>query len=326
MLTMPIIPSNYIAKHLWKNPHLNTLYPAIFRSVKGLELKRERLELTDGDFLDLDWAGSKQSKRLLVAIHGLEGNARRPYMLGIMKRFVKEGFDAVGINMRGCSGKENRFLRTYHSGKSEDLGEVIEHVILGGQYEEVVLVGFSAGGNIVLKYLGEKGAAVPKQIKCAIAFSAPCCLAGSCSRFEERGNAFYLWQFLYTLKRKVKNKIRLHPEEYVNWEAIRGAKFFEQFDDHFTAAVNGFADAKDYYKRASSIFVVDKITIPTLLVSAKDDSFLNIDCFPIAQAERMSNFYLEMPDFGGHLGFMSPDVDGFLFTENRAWSFVQAIS
>jgi uncharacterized protein len=324
---MPIIEnSTYQAPRFFRHYHINTIYPALFRSVKGIDFQRIRQELPDGDFIDLDWCFAQNTApnhRLVICLHGLEGNARRPYMAHIMRRFNLEGVDAVGMNYRGCSGENNRFLRGYHSGWTQDLDFLVNKLTAEGQYTDITLVGFSVGGNIALKYAGEKGEKIPPSVKRLVAFSAPCDLA-SCSReIAKPHNAFYQWQFLYTLKQKSREKNVLFPNQ-IDLDKILIAKTFADFDDHFTAPINGYRDAEDYWANASSLPHLPNIKIPALLISAKDDSFLSAKCFPYNLARQHEFLFLETPQYGGHLGFMTTDKQGFLWTEHRAWAFVKA--
>jgi uncharacterized protein len=321
---MPIIAqSTYQVPRLFRHYHINTLYPALLRPTKGIDFQRVRQELPDGDFIDLDWCFQQKkphTHQLVVCLHGLEGNARRPYMAHIMRRFNLEGYDAVGINFRGCSGENNRFLRGYHSGWTHDLDFLINQWDKQGHYTEIVIVGFSVGGNITLKYGGEKGSAIPPSVKKLIAFSAPCDLA-TCSREIARPhNAFYQWQFLYTLKQKAREKNQLFPNQF-DLDKVLIAKTFGGFDDHFTAPINGYRDAEDYWANASSLPHLHNIRVPALLVNAKDDSFLSAECFPFEIAQQHAFLHLEIPKHGGHLGFMKPDKAGFLWSEHRAWAF-----
>lgn len=324
-LRMPFIEkSTYQPPSRFRNMHVNTLYPALLRQIKGIDYQRVRLDLPDGDFLDLDWSYTQKSvetDKLIVCVHGLEGHARRPYMAGMMKRFNTEGFDAVGINLRGCSEEHNRKLACYHSGYTDDLALIIDKISAEERYKNIVVLGFSVGGNIVLKYAGEKGKNLPKTVKNIIAFSVPCDLEGGSVELEKRHNRFYQWQFLVTLKQKARAKFKRFPNTFNLEEALK-AKYFRHFDDHFTAPVNGFIDATDYWTKASSLYYLPNIVVPTLLVNAADDTFLSPTCFPIDLAQSSDVFHIEIPKYGGHLGFMAYDTEGYLWTENRAIQFV----
>jgi uncharacterized protein len=322
---MPLIEnSTYAPSYFFKNHHVNTLYPALFRKVKNIDCQRIRYELTDGDFFDADWSFQKKiptTDRLMICIHGLEGNALRPYMLGMMRQFNQEGLDAVGLNLRGCSGEPNRFLKGYHSGHTDDLDYLINLVIKENKYTDITLVGFSVGGNIALKYGGEKGELLPKSIRRIIAFSVPCDLKNCSMELEKPENWFYQWQFLVTLKQKAKIQNARFPNK-INMDKILSAKYFRQFDDYYTAPINGFEDAEDYWQHASCQSHLPNIKVPSLLVSALDDCFLADTCYPFEFAASSDLFHFETPKFGGHLGFMSPDTEGVLWTERRAIQFL----
>jgi uncharacterized protein len=323
---MPIIEnSTYQPPRFFRHYHLNTLYPALFRSIKGIDFQRVRQELPDGDFIDLDWRFAEKTdtqRRLLICLHGLEGNARRPYMAHMMRRFNQEGVDAVGINFRGCSGEPNRFLAGYHSGWTKDLDFLVNNIVAEGKYQDISILGFSVGGNITLKYGGEKGSAMPPSVKRLIAFSAPCDLATCSQEIAKPNNRFYQWQFLVTLKRKARLSAARFPNQF-DLAKILKAKVFRDFDDHFTAPINGYKDAEDYWANASSLPLLPRITLPTLLVNALDDSFLAPNCSPVDFARTSPNFFLETPQYGGHLGFMAADETGFFWSEHRAWAFFE---
>ncbi len=324
---MPLIEnSTYRPPFYFRNAHLNTLYPAILRTIKGIDFQRIRIQTPDADFLDLDWSFSKKQNPtddLLICVHGLEGHAQRQYMAGMMKRFITEGYDAVGLNLRGCSGEDNLKLPCYHSGFTDDLAFVVDKISTEKHYKNIVIVGFSVGGNITLKYAGEQGDKLPQKVKKIVVFSVPCDLESGSIEFEKQRNWFYQWQFLVTLKQKAKSKFKRFPNSFDLDKTLK-AKYFRQFDDHFTAPINGFKDAVDYWRKASSLPYLPNIKVPTLLVNSADDTFLGETCYPTALANSSDVFHLEIPKYGGHLGFMSPDTEGYLWTENRAWSFVNS--
>ena len=321
---MPLITnSTYKPPRFFQNHHFNTFYPALFRTAQGLDYQRIRYELPENDFFDADWSFqtvAPTTHRLVICIHGLEGNARRPYMVGMMKRFNQEGVDAVGLNLRGCSGEPNRLLQGYHSGHTADLHHLMEAVMKKNQYTDITLVGFSVGGNIALKYGGEQGDLLSPFVRRIIAFSVPCDLRGCSLEFEKPANRFYQWQFLVTLKQKARIQNARFPNR-IDLDKVLSAKYFRQFDDYYTAPINGFKDAEDYWAKASCQTHLPNIKIPSLLVSAVDDSFLAETCYPTAFAASSALFHLEMPRFGGHLGFMSPDTEGVFWTEKRAIEF-----
>ena len=177
---MPIIPSLFKAQGLFKNGHFSTIYSAKLRPVPKIIQERERLDLPDGDFIDIDWTFSKgDTSRVVILLHGLEGNAQRVYMTGHAKTLSQAGWDIAAMNHRGCSGEENRLYLSYNSGRTNDLSALIGFILKNKRYEEVALVGFSLGGNLILKYLGEQDN-IPSEIVKGIAISSPLHLAGSC--------------------------------------------------------------------------------------------------------------------------------------------------
>ena len=311
----------YRAPFPWFGSHIQTIASGLSRGSTAVPYVRERIETSDGDFLDLDWSRqSPPGSSLAIIAHGLEGHSRRPYVLGMVRAFNGSGHDALAWNFRGCSGEPNRLLRFYHSGCSDDLQCVIDHVREHGEYESVILVGFSLGGNICLKYLGEQGGDVPHQIKAAVALSVPCDLRASAMRVAERSNIFYLRRFLRTMRQKVRDKSRIMPGR-LNLEGIEGLRNFGEFDDRFTAPLNGFDSAEEYWRQCSSRQFLASIRLPTLIVNARNDPFLTSACFPIAEAMASDCVYLEMPRHGGHVGF--PDRGGTYWSERRALEFAR---
>ncbi len=318
---MPIVNnSQYQAKFPFCNTHINTIYTNLCRKVMPLPYQRERVELPDGDFVDLDWS-KKGSRKLAFCVHGLEGHARKHYMAGMMNLFNTEGWDAVGMNLRSCSGEDNRLLQGYHSGQTDDMAYVLNKIKAQNAYTQIVLIGFSVGGNIVFKYVGEAGKKLFSEISHVIGLSAPCDLKSCSMELEKPKNYVYLNQFLITLKQKARLKYSKFPQKF-DLNKVVHAKQFRDFDSNYTAPINGFTDCFDYWDKASSLPHLENITVPTLLVNALDDTFLSPDCFPKQLAHQKDNFYLEMPRFGGHLGFMNMDKQGYLYTERRTLSFV----
>lgn len=206
---MPIINSSYKAPVTFRNPHVNTIYASQFRRVTGVIHERERLWLDDGDFLDVDWSfahGEKKSDKVVVIFHGLEGNSKRPYVLGMAKILNQNGFDTVSINLRGCSGEENLSYKTYHSGATDDVEAIVNHVLQKDKYRTIDLVGFSLGGNLILKYLGEDRK-LPPTINKGVAISTPVDLKESLDCLNQNINLLYRFNFLLTMRSKFKNKL-----------------------------------------------------------------------------------------------------------------------
>lgn len=303
---MPLVSSTYKPKVPFTNGHFNTIYAAKIRRVKDVKYYRERILLSDEDFLDIDFSFSlnkKNTSEIVILVHGLEGNAKRPYMQGTAKILNKNGFDCASVNLRGCSGEDNNKIRSYHSGASEDLADVINNIISKNKYKAIYLCGFSLGGNIILKYLGENRDR-PDQLKAAVAVSTPVDLYDSLEALQQQTNWVYRWSFLKDLKKKYSAKLKIFPNE-LNKKNKRKIKSLLLFDELYTAPANGFENALDYYKKSSSKQFLANIKIPTLIINALDDSFLNEKCYPKKEAKQNENLFLETPAFGGHVGFMT---------------------
>ena len=320
---MPVVESTYKPLYLLKNGFVATVYSGLFRHVNGVNQERERLTLADGDFLDLDWSHSvEKSNKLCILLHGLEGDSKRPYMLGASKHFNMNGIDTVSVNFRGCSGESNVKYRSYHSGDTDDLEEVIQHLISTKSYSEIYINGFSLGGNVILKYLGAREN-IPIQIKAAIAISVPCSLYGSCVELHKFKNIPYHDRFKGDLIRKLKQKQIQFPDNITSDE-INGIKTLKDFDDVYTSKAHGFKDAMDYYTKSSSLQFLENIKIPTLVINALNDSFLSHDCFPVKAAKHNPNLYLEMPKYGGHVGFIASK--NVYYNEKRGLEFLGRLS
>lgn len=319
---MPLLPnSTYKAVSIFKNGHLNTVYAAVFRRIGAIAYQRERLLTPDRDFLDLDWAlVGRKSGRLLIALHGLEGSAQRPYIRGIARYFNQNGWDVLALNFRGCSGALNLQLRSYHMGETSDLDFVIKTVLEKDQYQHIGLVGFSLGGNVVLKYMGERGAGIAPAIKAAVAFSVPCEMASANEVFNKWYNHLYLKRFMRSLNVKLQKKALLFPDKLDASKPL--PRNFDEFDERYTAPAHGFQSAQEYWQKASSLPFLSGIQVPTLLVNPADDSFLSKSCYPIQEAERSEAFYLEIPKWGGHCGFVTFDKNDVYWTERRALDFI----
>ena len=316
---MPIVSSSYNPPARFKNGFISTVYSGIIRKVKGVSQNRERITLSDGDFLDLDWSFSKtKTNKLVILLHGLEGDAQRPYILGSAKVLNQNNFDVVSVNFRSCSGEINLKFRSYHSGVTEDLEDVIQHIISTKHYSDICINGFSLGGNVALKYLGEERS-LPIQIKAAVAISVPCHLNGSSIELHKFKNVLYHDRFRRHLKNKLKQKQEQFPD-LVSDADVKSIKTLKDFDDVYTSKAHGFKDALDYYDKNSSLQFLNNISIPTLLINAKNDSFLSSECYPIKEAKVNSNLFLEMPNFGGHVGFI--DKNNSYYNEKRALDFV----
>ena len=315
---MPLLESSYRPRGLFRNAHASTVIPSLLRRVLAVSYVRERMEPPDGDFIDLDWS-RVGAQRVAVLCHGLEGNADRPYMRGMARTLNRASWDVVGYNFRSCSGEPNRLARSYHSGATDDLRLVLAEV-LGGGYEEAALVGFSLGGNLVLKYLGEDPGAVPTEITGAVTLSVPADLNEACHRICSPGNRLYHDRFMRKLRKKILAKDTRHPG-LLDPSRLVGVRNLIDFDDVYTAPLHGFVDAADYYARNSSLNWLADIRVPTLLLSASNDPMLGENCYPRELARESGHLHLEMPDHGGHVGYYQRG--GVYFSEARAVDFLE---
>lgn len=320
---MPVLTkSTYRRSPLLFNGHLESIYPALFRKIDGIQYERERLTLSDGDFVDLDWLDNK-SKQLVLISHGLEGSSNRQYAAGTARMFSGEKWDVLAWNCRSCSGEMNRALRLYHHGEIGDIGEVISHALKTKDYEKIVMIGFSMGANINMKYLGVHGNSIPDPIQASVAFSAPTDLEAGANILDHPSNIIYKKRFLKNLKIKLVKKNEQHPDA-IDLSAFPTIRAWRDFDELYSAPMNKFENAAAFYENASAKNFMAGITIPTLLVQAKNDPILPQECYPIELCEKLKNVFLEMPEHGGHVGFWRPR-ERFSWAERRALEFVQNI-
>lgn len=321
---MPIISSSLYKgppRHLF-NGHFETIVPSLFRKVKGVNYERERINTPDEDFLDLDWSRIGSSKLLIIS-HGLEGSSDRHYVLGLVKLFNQNGYDVCAWNNRSCSGEINLAPRLYHHGTSEDLKHVVDTIILQKKYSSIFLSGISMGGAQTLKYLGETGKSLPKEIKAAAVYSTPCNLPSSAATLKLRGNAFYKKRFLGKLKLKLATKAIQFPE-LIDLNVLASINDFDAFDTLFTAPLHGFKDAADFYATVSADNWLEDINIPTLIVNALNDPLLGEACYPIELADTHDHIFLEIPKRGGHTGFTIKGQE-YTWVEGRLLEWIGGI-
>lgn len=313
--------SEYRPPLLYRSAHLQTIYPTLFRKPVLITSRRERVQTPDADFLDLDWSPTSGSQRLAVLTHGLEGHSRGHYCQGMAAALQRAGWDVLAWNFRGCSGEPNQQLESYHSGATGELQLVLDHVFAKHDYKSVALIGFSLGGNLMLKYLGEQGHAIDPRIQAAVAISVPCDLAGSAKQLEAWQNRIYMRRFMRTLSAKVREKAARFPAR-ITTDGLEQMRTFAQFDDAYTAPIHGFKNAEDYWARCSCLQVLKDIPIPTLLINAVDDPFLTPECYPHEAAAENEFFHLETPRHGGHLGFVAFNKTEEYWSERRAVDFL----
>ncbi len=298
-------PSNAHAfKAAWwcRSPHAQTLLPYLFRFYPKPAYRRERLTLQDSDFLDLDFLDAKvPQSSLVILLHGLEGSSASHYARGISHALHKAGFGVVVMHFRGCSGEANRLDRTYHSGETGDIAELVSVLQQRFPSKKLYAIGISLGGNVLLKWLGELGKASP--LDAAVAVSVPFELSKAAQRLEQGFSRFYQWHLVTKLKQSLGRK---YPRDTmpVSIHEAEACRSFRQFDDCVTAPLHGFDGVDDYYTQSSSRQYLHAIRVPTLILQAMDDPFLPLEAIPNGQ-ELSDTTILELCEQGGHVGFVS---------------------
>ena len=307
---MPSLTATFRPATGLSNPHLQTLWGPLWRKLPDLPRNRERLWLADGDFLDLDWHGPHQPDApLVLVLHGLTGSSSSPYVKGLQLALQGRGWASVAVNWRGCSGEPNLLARSYHSGASEDLAETIRHLRAQRPLAPLYAVGYSLGGNVLLKYLGESGSA--SQLEAAVAVSVPFRLDQCADRIGLGFSKVYQAHFMRAMLAYVQDKQRHfkdkeHHEGLATLERLgplHNLRTFWDFDGKVTAPLNGFSDAHDYYRRASSRYYLGANRTPTLIIHAADDPFVFGHSLPAAD-ELAPLTQFELHSRGGHVGFV----------------------
>ncbi|MBC6993228.1 alpha/beta fold hydrolase [Neolewinella lacunae] len=281
--------------------HYQTIVPNLFRSVP-VDYRRERITTPDGDFLDLDWLDHPASRQLVVLSHGLEGDSRRVYVASAARYFHRHGWHALAWNCRSCSGEMNLTEKLYSHGQVEDLETVINHALATGLYDRVVLLGYSMGGNLTLKYLGTQGKQRPEQVTHGVAFSAPVFIAHSADSLDRAENIIYRLKFRRALTEKIRRKEAQFPGR-VDFSRLKDVRVWRDFDRWFSAPIGGFDDLDAYYDYLSSGNFVAGTTAPVLIVNATNDPIVPPACSPHELAATHPLIHLEQPHWGGHVGF-----------------------
>lgn len=315
------------------NGHLQTILPA-FRSIE-VPYIRERINTEDGDFLDLDWLRHSDCPRLVVLSHGLEGNSSRPYVSGAARYFFDRGWDVLAWMCRSCSGEINRTPRLYSHGQSEDLARVVDHADRGGRYTQIVLIGYSMGGSLTLKYLGQAAGSQPDSVTHGIAFSAPARIEHSVDALERKGNFLYKRKFYQSLSQKIVAKVEQFPEvlgtRLPRWRELKEGSGVEalprwrEFDRRFSAPLNGFSTAEAFYEYASAANYMEGTTVPVLLVNALNDPIIPPACTPVELDGHRGLIHVEQPPRGGHVGFHLRGERRWSWMELRAEAFIEGV-
>lgn len=284
-----------------RNAHLQTLWAALVRPRPHVALRRERIELPDGDFIDLDWAVTDSRGPIVLVFHGLEGSSESKYARGLLRAIVARGWRGVVMNFRGRSGHCNRLPRSYHSGETGDMAHVAALLKAREPQTPIAAVGYSLGANAMLKWLGETHAQNP--VTAAVAVSIPFMLADCAWRMERGLSRLYQWDLVGRLRRNTRHK-RTQMALPLKITDLSILRTFRQFDDHVTAVLHGFAGVDDYYARSSSRQYLRHVTVPTLIVHSSDDPFMTHAAIPGAD-ELSPAIDFELYPHGGHVGFIA---------------------
>jgi len=289
-----------------KNCHLQTLLPTLLRSRLKVDYINQALELPDGDFIDLSWTEKPvNDKPIVIVFHGLEGSGNSPYSKGIMREIKKQGWTGLVMHFRGCSGKLNRLARSYHSGETGDAMTLISWLTSEYPGSPLMAIGYSLGGNMLVKLQGELGDKSP--LVAAVSVCAPLELNECAIRINQGFSRFYQSHLINRLKAKVIHKRTRIDLNLPNEFNIKKIKTFRQFDNHITAPLHGFNGVDDYYMKASSKQYIKHIKKPTLIIQALDDPFMSNKVIPVEN--ELSEFTrLEISQYGGHVGFVSGSV------------------
>jgi uncharacterized protein len=297
-----LIQSDFQPAWWLRSPHLQTIWPSLLRPGRALDVEWERMELDDGDFIDLAWR--RRPGPLVLLIHGLEGSLESHYAAPMLQTLERHGFSAVFMHLRGCGREPNRLTRSYHSGATEDLAEVLEKLDARDERPDA-LIGISLGGNLLLKYLGETGPSA--KTRCAIAISVPFRLEIAAQQMEKGLSRLYGRYLLHALIRSFRQKFhnRNSPLDF----PIERIATIQEFDQRVTAPLNGFAGADDYYRRCSCFGFLQDIESATLILHALDDPLMRPEVIPGIEALG-SGVTLELSQRGGHVGFLQGDIPG----------------
>ena len=303
---------NSTFKPAWwlNNGHLQTLYPALLRRLPNPpDYRRERLTTPDHDFIDIDYCGSG-NQALIILVHGLTGSSQSSYIKGLQKALHKQGLRSVVLNFRGCSGTSNNRARSYHSGETEDLHFLYQTLRQREPDTPIGAVGFSLGGNVLLKWLGEQSCQL--KLFAAVAVSVPFLLGICATKLDTGFSRLYRSNLLNALKSYMRIKLQhlISIGEYQEASKIKSLgdlsniSSFWKYDDQVVAKLHGFADVNDYYQRSSCKQYLKSISIPTLLIQATDDPFMTPEVLPL-ENEVSKHVRLEFATYGGHVGFIS---------------------
>jgi uncharacterized protein len=304
--------------------HLQTLWGKLFRRQRAAPAVVERWDTPDGDFLDIHRLSTPPGAPRVLLLHGLEGTVRSHYAQGLLNEAARRGWGADLLIFRSCGSELNRTRRFYHSGETSDIALVVDRIVTEYPNSPLAIVGVSLGGNVLLRFLGERGSDLPRQLAAAAAISVPFDLLRSSRRINQGFSRVYQRFFLGSLRRKAREKQRRFPD-LAPPEKIDGLRTLEEFDNLITGPLHGYRDAQDYYRRASSLPILDRIRTKTLLLNAVDDPMLPPEVLDDVRriALHNPNLELEFVDRGGHAGFVagSSPWRPFYYAEYRVGEF-----
>ena len=305
--TEPIGATMFKPSRLLQNKHLQTLYAPLFRKQTPPKVEREHFNLSDGDFVEAYWHNTKpkDNRPIVTLFHGLAGSFSSPYIQGVMQALEKQGFNSVLMHFRGCSGKENLLPRAYHSGDTADAKAWIAHLNTTYPNAQLYAVGYSIGGNMLLKLLGEEKENTP--LHAAVSVSAPMDLDITAKAINKGFSRLYQRHLLKALKLTLIDKYaKFDMQNLLNMskEEVRKIKTIEEFDERYTAPINGFLSAANYYEQCSAKQYLKHVRIPTLIIHALDDPFMTEEILPKKQDKVSSSVTLELSKHGGHVGFV----------------------
>jgi uncharacterized protein len=304
--------------------HLQTLWGKLFRRQVSAPTVLERWDTPDGDFLEIHRLAAEQDAPRVLLLHGLEGTVRSHYAQALLNEAAKRGWGADLLIFRSCGSEPNLTRRFYHSGETSDVGFVLDRILDEFPSSPLAVAGVSLGGNVLLKFLGERGRDLPPQLKAAAAVSVPFDLARSSRRINRGFSKFYQRFFLNSLRRKAREKAVRFPD-LAPQDRIAALRTLEDFDDLITGPLHGFRDAQDYYARSSSLSYLKNIRLQTLLFSAVDDPMLPAEVLDEVREAARDNSALELDfvDKGGHAGFVTGSVPWrpFYYAEHRVGEF-----
>jgi predicted alpha/beta-fold hydrolase len=303
---------------LLRNGHINTLWTYLSRDLGLIHSSRIRYETYDADFVDVDFV-KEENDDIVILLHGLEGSSDSQYMQGMSFILNQNGFDVAMLNHRSCSGEINYGLAMYHSGFTKDIDMLVNKLAL--DYNTVRLVGFSMGGNMALKYIGDGVYDLNAKLKSVVAISVPVDLGASSNKLNHWSNYLYERNFLDTLRKKAIAKQLQFPEQ-IDKKDIDKITSLVAFDDYFTGPLHGFKDSQDYYNQCNSLQFLPHIKKPALLINALDDPFLTPSCFPYEVAERTPLLNFGTSRYGGHVGFYQKGTSK-IFTDDLAIDFLK---